>query len=262
MLYKLFSLLGLGVFLYAPIFVVFGSSFNSSRQMVFPPSDPSMLWYQAFFSDPSWTGALVNSVVIACVSSILAMALAVLVAAEAWRRNSKFSRFLVGSISLPFLIPGIVFAVSISLVASIFGLLGTEVGIILGHVALLVAIPLVTTQLGLSQIDTEHVDAATLMGLSERETLFRLVLPIVRPYVITGGLFALIISMNEYVVAFMLSGFSVETLPIKIYNSQRYGFEPTLSVGTIIYIGFSLIVLSYIAITGKLWSLLGMKHSE
>ena len=197
MLYKLFSLLGLGVFLYAPIFVVFGSSLNSSRQMVFPPSDPSMLWYQAFFSDPSWTGALVNSVVIACVSSILAMALAVLVAAEAWRRNSKFSRFLVGSISLPFLIPGIVFAVSISLVASIFGLLGTEVGIILGHVALLVAIPLVTTQLGLSQIDTEHVDAATLMGLSERETLFRLGLPIARPYVITGGLFALIISMNE-----------------------------------------------------------------
>ena len=126
MLYKIFSLLGLGVFLYAPIFVVFGSSLNSSRQMVFPPSDPSMLWYQAFFSDPSWTGALVNSVVIACVSSILAMALAVLVAAEAWRRNSKFSRFLVGSISLPFLIPGIVFAVSISLVASIFGLLGVS----------------------------------------------------------------------------------------------------------------------------------------
>ena len=96
MLYKLFSLLGLGVFLYAPILVVFGSSLNSSRQMVFPPSDPSMLWYQAFFSDPSWTGALINSVVIACVSSILAMVLAVIVAAEAWRRNSKFSRFLVG----------------------------------------------------------------------------------------------------------------------------------------------------------------------
>ena len=129
---------------------------------------------------------------------------------------------------------------------------GFRGGIILGHVALLVAIPLVTTQLGLSQVDSEHVDAATLMGLSEREMLFGLVLPIVRPYVITGGLFALIISMNEYVVAFLLSGFSVETLPIKIYNSQRYGFEPTLSVGTIIYISFSLVVLSYIATTGKL----------
>ena len=261
-MYRIFALSGLGVFLYAPILIVFGSSLNSSRQMVFPPSDPSMLWYQAFFSDPSWTGALINSVVIACISSILAMALAVLVATEAWRRNTKFSRFLIAGISLPFLIPGIVFAVSISLVASMFGLLGTEVGIILGHVALLVAIPLVTTQLGLSQVDSEHVDAATLMGLSEREMLFGLVLPIVRPYVITGGLFALIISMNEYVVAFLLSGFSVETLPIKIYNSQRYGFEPTLSVGTIIYISFSLVVLSYIATTGKLWSLLGMKHFE
>ena len=60
--------------------------------------------------------------------------------------------------------------------------------------------------------------------------------------------------MNEY-GAFMLSGFSVETLPIKIYNSQRYGFEPTLSVGTIIYIIF-INRPSYIEITGKLWSLL------
>ena len=48
-MYRILALSGLGVFLYAPILIVFGSSLNSSRQMVFPPSDPSMLWYQAFF---------------------------------------------------------------------------------------------------------------------------------------------------------------------------------------------------------------------
>ena len=177
-----------------------------------------------------------------------------------WRRQSKLNRSLVGAVSLPFLLPGIVFAVSISLVTAFLGLLGSLAGIILGHTALLVAIPLVTARLGLGQVEQIHVEAAKLMGYSERQILTKLVIPIIRPYLVAGALFALIISMNEYIIAFMVSGFSIETLPIKIYNSQRYGFEPTLSVGTMVYMLFSLIVLSYIAATGKLWSLLGIKE--
>ena len=87
------------------------------------------------------------------------MALAVLVAAEAWRRGSIGRNCWISV----FLIPGIVFAVSISLVASIFELV--QKWALYWDVALLVAIPLVTTQLGLSQIDMNTCRA--LMGLSE-----------------------------------------------------------------------------------------------
>ena len=257
---RLIALTGLGVFLYTPIFVVLGSSFNGPRQMAFPPQDPSINWYVNFFADPSWTSSLFNSVLIAVVSSVFATAIALATALLMWRRQSKLNQSLVGAVSLPFLLPGIVFAVSISLVTAFLGLLGSLAGIILGHTALLVAIPLVTARLGLGQVEQIHVEAAKLMGYSERQILTKLVIPIIRPYLVAGALFALIISMNEYIIAFMVSGFSIETLPIKIYNSQRYGFEPTLSVGTMVYMLFSLIVLSYIAATGKLWSLLGIKE--
>ena len=228
--------------------------------MAFPPQDPSINWYVNFFADPSWTSSLFNSVLIAVVSSVFATAIALATALLMWRRQSKLNQSLVGAVSLPFLLPGIVFAVSISLVTAFLGLLGSLAGIILGHTALLVAIPLVTARLGLGQVEQIHVEAAKLMGYSERQILTKLVIPIIRPYLLAGALFALIISMNEYIIAFMVSGFSIETLPIKIYNSQRYGFEPTLSVGTMVYMLFSLIVLSYIAATGKLWSLLGIKE--
>ena len=228
--------------------------------MAFPPQDPSINWYVHFFADPSWTSSLFNSVLIAVVSSVFATAIALATALLMWRRQSKLNQSLVGAVSLPFLLPGIVFAVSISLVTAFLGLLGSLAGIILGHTALLVAIPLVTARLGLGQVEQIHVEAAKLMGYSERQILTKLVIPIIRPYLVAGALFALIISMNEYIIAFMVSGFSIETLPIKIYNSQRYGFEPTLSVGTMVYMLFSLIVLSYIAATGKLWSLLGIKE--
>ena len=228
--------------------------------MAFPPQDPSINWYVNFFADPSWTSSLFNSVLIAVVSSVFATAIALATALLMWRRQSKLNQSLVGAVSLPFLLPGIVFAVSISLVTAFLGLLGSLAGIILGHTALLVAIPLVTARLGLGQVEQIHLEAAKLMGYSERQILTKLVIPIIRPYLVAGALFALIISMNEYIIAFMVSGFSIETLPIKIYNSQRYGFEPTLSVGTMVYMLFSLIVLSYIAATGKLWSLLGIKE--
>lgn len=254
------SLGGLAVFLYAPIIVVLGSSFNGARQMAFPPQDPSLSWYANFFSDPSWTTSLLNSVLIALTSSTFATVIALVTALLMWQRESRLHQTFVGAVSLPFLLPGIVFAVSISLVTASLGLLGSLVGIILGHTALLVAIPLVTARLGLAQVEQIHVEAAKLMGYSERQILTKLVIPIIRPYLVAGSLFALIISMNEYIIAFMVSGFSVETLPIKIYNSQRYGFEPTLSVGTMVYMLFSLVVLSYIAATGKLWSLLGIKE--
>lgn len=257
---KFFSLTSLAIFLYAPIVVVLGSSFNGPRQMAFPPQAPSINWYISFFSDPSWTTAFLNSVLIAVTSSVLATCIALATSLLSWQRQSKIHQSFSGAVSLPFLLPGIVFAVSISLVASALGLLGSLVGIILGHTALLVAIPLVTTRLGLTQIEQLHIEAARLMGYSEQQILTKLVIPILRPYLVAGALFAAIISMNEYIIAFMVSGFSIETLPIKIYNSQRYGFEPTLSVGTMVYMMISLLVLSYIAATGKLWSLLGIKE--
>lgn len=258
---RLLSLTGLAVFLYTPIIVVLGSSFNGPRQMAFPPQDPSINWYANFFSDSSWTTSLLNSVIIAVTSSAFATVVALVTALLMWQREGKLHQSFVSAVSLPFLLPGIVFAVSISLVTASLGLLGSLVGIILGHTALLVAIPLVTVRLGLAQVEQIHVEAAKLMGYSDRQILTKLVIPIIRPYLVAGALFALIISMNEYIIAFMVSGFSVETLPIKIYNSQRYGFEPTLSVGTMVYMLFSLVVLSYIAATGKLWSLLGIKES-
>lgn len=262
---KLVRLLGLsafGLFLYMPIFVVSGSSLNSSRQMVFPPVDPGFTWYIAFFNDPTWVSALTTSIVIALCSSLVATTLATVVAYLLWRRQSRLHEYLYRAVLIPFLLPGIVFAVSLSFVIAAFGIMGTKLAIIVGHAAVIIAIPLVTINLGFSLISKEQIEAARTMGVREFQLLPMVLVPMVRPYVLTGALFALIISMNEYVIAFLLSGFSVETLPIKVYNSQRYGFTPTLSVGTVLYMTFSLVVFTILAVTGRLYSLLGIDEKR
>lgn len=229
--------------------------------MVFPPVDPGFTWYRAFFEDSAWTAALQNSLMIALVSAFLATLLATVVAYLLWRQQSRFHVLLNRALMAPFLLPGIVFAVSLSLIVTAMGLLGTHVAVIIGHTAIVIAIPLVTISLGFSQISNEQVEAARVMGVREIELIHMLLLPMIRPYILTGALFAMIISMNEYIVAFMLSGFTLETLPIKVYSSQRYGFTPTLSVGTVLYMSFSLLVFSYLAVTGRLYALLGIENN-
>src|SRR3546814_1659174 len=62
------------------------------------------------------------------------------------------------------------------------------------------------------------------MGAGDRTVFRTIVLPMVLPYLISGYAFAFVLSLNEYIVAYMVAGFTVETLPIKIFNSLRYGY--------------------------------------
>lgn len=258
---RLAALTAFAVFLYLPIIVVAASSLDGTRQMVFPPEDPGFTWYVAFFEDPAWTGALEASLLIAVLASLASTTVATLVCWLVWRRATTFDTVLERTMMIPFLLPGIVFAVAVSLVIGAAGLLGTVAAIVIGHAAAIIAIPLVTIGLGFSLIQPSQIEAARTMGVTGNQMLPMVLMPMIRPYILTGALFAMIISMNEYVLAFMLSGFALETLPVKVYNSQRYGFTPTLSVGTVLYMTFSLVIFSAVAASGRLYALLGIETS-
>jgi putative spermidine/putrescine transport system permease protein len=88
--------------------------------------------------------------------------------------------------------------------------------------------------------------------------VFRTVtLPIVRPYIISGFAFAFVLSLNEYIIAFMTVGFTVETLPIKIFNALRYGYTPVMASVAVVFILVNVLVFGLIARFGDLPRLLG-----
>jgi putative spermidine/putrescine transport system permease protein len=74
---------------------------------------------------------------------------------------------------------------------------------------------------------------------------------------ITGYAAAFVLSLNEYIIAFLVAGFSVETLPIKIFNSLRYGFTPTIGAVTVVFIAVAATVFTLAAIFGSLLRFLG-----
>jgi putative spermidine/putrescine transport system permease protein len=100
------------------------------------------------------------------------------------------------------------------------------------------------------------------MGADDR-TIFRtVVLPLITPYLVSGYAFAFVLSLNEYIVAYMTVGFTMETLPIKIFNALRYGYTPTMASVTVLFVVLAAVIYSLIARYGDLLKLLGANSEE
>ena len=100
-------------------------------------------------------------------------------------------------------------------------------------------------------------EAATTLGAAPRQRFRTVTFPLLLPSVVTGFVAAFVLSLNEYIIAFMVAGFSVETLPIKIFNSLRYGFTPTIAAVSVVFTLLSVVALGILARFGGLERLLG-----
>ena len=117
--------------------------------------------------------------------------------------------------------------------------------------------PLMTISLGLESTDRAMVEAAQTMGANERRVFTTVILPLIGPYIISGYAFAFVLSLNEYIIAYMVAGFTVETLPIKIFNSLRYGYTPVMAAVAVLFVVVAMVVFGLIARFGDLPKLLG-----
>ena len=247
----------LALFLAAPLVIVAAISFNGSARMTFPPEDMGLRWYATFFTDAAWVAAFNRSLLIAAFSSLLATSVALPIAYAQWKNGSGFARLLAGLGGVPFLLPPVIIAVLFLLFWGTIQHVGRIENTVISHAVTFVAIPLVLITLGFASVDREMVEAATTMGAREGDVLRTVVMPIVMPFVASGMIFAAILSLNEYLIAFMVAGFTVETLPVKVFAAMRTGFTPTMCVGAVLFALVGLAGFLIIAWLGDLPKLLG-----
>ncbi len=251
------------IFILLPIIVVAGAALNGGRSMLFPPKDPTLDRFIAFFIEEDvWVTSLGNSAIIAIGSAALATLFAWPVAYRLWRDDTAFSRTLASLGALPFALPPIVFGVGLGFLWGMVGGLGSIWTGMLSHAALHAALPLVTTSIGLQAIDRAQLDAAATMGAKEPVVLRSIILPQMFPYTVAGFLFALVLSFNEFIVMFFVSSSSYSTVTLQIFNSLRNGFTPTMAVGAITFILTSVLVFALIGRFGDLPRLMGADQSQ
>lgn len=246
-----------------PIVVVCAAALNSGRSMFFPPQDPTLARFGEFFvSEPVWTTALGNSIIVAVGAATLAVAMAWPIAYLLWSTGSKLSKVLAGLGSLPFAVPPIVFGVGLGFFWAFTGALGDIWAGIVSHAILLMALPLVTISIGLQSVDRAHLDAAATMGATERVAFQTVILPQTIPYTISGFFFVLVLSFNEFIVIFFVSASSYATVTLQIFNSLRNGYTPTMAVAAITFLTVSILVFSAVARWGDLPRLMGADQTR
>lgn len=249
----------LAMFLAAPLVIVTGVSFNGNARMAFPPQHPSFVWYGVFFNDTGWMSAFTLSLTIAALAALLAASIAFPICYAIWKYRSRMAALLEGVGRLSFLLPSIVLSMVFLVFWSWLGHVGRIEDTIISHAVVFVALPLATIGLGFRSVDYALVEAAQTMGARDSDVLRTIVRPIVLPYVVSGLVFVFILSLNEYIIAYMVAGFEVETLPIKVFNSLRMGFQPTMCVGAVLFMLVGILGFTAVALIGDLPKLLGGK---
>lgn len=245
------------IFLAAPLFVVAGVSLNAKKQLLFPPEGLSFRWYVELLTASDWLNAVKNSLIIATTSGLISLSVALPLAYFIWRYRVFYARALFTLGVAPFMLPPVITALGFLAFWVTVGMYGRMPATIISHAIFFVTLPLVTISLGLESIDAEIIEAAETMGADNRTVFTTVVLPMVRPYMISGYAFAFVLSLNEYIVAYMVAGFTVETLPIKIFNSLRYGYTPVMASVAVVFVLIAILVFGLIARFGNLPKLLG-----
>jgi putative spermidine/putrescine transport system permease protein len=251
-----------GLFLALPLIVVAGVSVNAKQSLTFPPQGFSLGWYGEIFLHMEWRNALIASLVLALSSAALAVLIALPLAWFLWRRYAPWANIFQLLGVAPFTLPPVITALGLLTFWATTGFYGQSWTAVIGHAIFFVTLPLVTISLGFSAIDRSLVEAASTLGGDDRAVFRTIVLPLISPYIVSGYAFAFVLSLNEYIVAYMTVGFTMETLPIKIFNSLRYGYTPTMAAVTVLFVATAAIVFSLVARFGDLPKLLGAMTSS
>jgi putative spermidine/putrescine transport system permease protein len=205
------------LYLILPIIIYLPLSFSERALLKYPIDQFSLRWYRALVENPEWANALLNSVYIAAVATVLASLLGVVAAIGLWWGSFPGRKALVAVIMMPMVVPSVVAAVSIYFAFGQVGLNSTYTGLILAHTALAAPLVVITVMATLTRFDANLLRAAASLGAGPITTFRRVTLPLILPGVLTGAIFAFSVSFDDVVTSLFVAGPSQRTLPVKIY---------------------------------------------
>ncbi len=237
------------VFMALPIVVIVVLSFSSASYLTFPPPAFGVRWYQEYLGSAEWLAATGLSLSVAASVVVLATILGTLAALGLARLPPVLRNLAAALILSPLIVPVIVVAIGIYYAYSRYGLVGTPIGLVLGHTCLAVPFVVISVNASLAGLDRRLEQAALSLGATPWGTFRQVTLPLIRPSVLTGALFAFITSFDELVVALFLSGSGAVTLPRRMWDDLRFAIDPTIAaVSTLtIVLTASLLVVVHLA---------------
>ncbi|ESY15330.1 ABC transporter permease [Mesorhizobium sp. LNJC394B00] len=235
------------VFLLAPIIIVVPIAFGSADELSFPPRQYSLDLFHIFFNSASWTAPLFQSLKVAVINTAVTLLTAVPAAYGLARYSFPGKRLISALMFNSLIVPTIVTALGLYLYFSYLHITGTTLALVLGHVVHTTPFVLVIMMAGVRKLDPNLEFGAQLLGAGRIRMLISVVLPQLLPSLIAAALFAFLISFDEVVISWFLSGSSTTTLPVKMFSAIRWEVSPVIAAVSTLLTAVSLVVCLILA---------------
>lgn len=224
------------LFLMLPLLVVFPLSVSSADFLQFPPPGLSWRWFAAYLGDAGWLRATGLSIGVGVATALLSTAIGIPAAFFLVRSRARMVAVVVDKILVsPMVIPPVVVAIVAYSLFSQMQAIGSWWVLVLTHSVLALPMVVIVMTAGLREFDPVLAQAAEGLGADRLRTFALIVLPIVRPSVISAMFFAFMTSFDDLIVAVFLAGANV-TLPKKMFENISFQLDPTIAAVCVLQI--------------------------
>ena len=235
--------IGVYAFLLAPLVVVVAASFNSADFLSFPPRGFSLRWYRALWESEVWGDSFRLSILLTAVVTPLALLMGTLAAYALVRYSFPGKGVVATLVMAPLVMPQIVLGIALLNYFSLLGLVGSMTGLVLGHLVVTLPFTVRLVSISVHNLDPALERAAQNLGATPLQTFWRVTLPLLRPGIVAGAIFAAIISFGELAVTLLIAGARTTTLPLRIFNYTEYNFDPTINAVSTIFVVLALVLI-------------------
>ncbi|RVK24273.1 ABC transporter permease subunit [Sinorhizobium meliloti] len=234
------------VFLTAPLAVIVILSFSSSSFVVFPPPGFSLRWWEKLANATDWHRSFFFSFQLGLAAAFLSTIIGTMGAFWLVRTKLHLKRMLFLFSLSPLMVPVVIIATALYVFEARLQMLGSFIGLVMGHVLLSVPYVIVVMAAALRNFDQSLEPAAAVHGARPLQVLRLITLPLLRPALLTAGLLAFLTSFDELLVSIFLLGRQTPTLPIKFWGDIKYQVDPLLSAASTLMV--VLVTASIIAV--------------
>lgn len=209
--------------------------------------EASLQWYGGLIGNTSVMEAVKTTLIVGLVSVTIATILAIAIALYVQWEGAVMRRLLELFVYLPFLMPPIITGLSLLIYFNALGIPRGSVTIVIGHVALVLAILYRLVLTRLQSIPRSMIEASADLGATRWQTFARVIWPQLRSAAITGAVLAMTISFDETFITFFLAG-DTTTLPLRLWGMMRVGFSPEINALVTIVLGVSITLAAIVAL--------------
>jgi len=223
-------------FLLLPLFVVATAAFSSSALPSFPPKNLSLRWFVNAIGYPDFRAGFWNSLIVTPWSASIALVIGATFALAIEHYEFRFKSMLEGVLLSPLFVPHFTIGLGFLVLAVQISLVNTYAVVIACHVILVLPFVLRSVYISMRNLDRRLELAAASLGASPRRVLVTVTLPLLLPGLVSGWLFGVLLSFNEFTASLFVTGQRTQTLPVAMYNYVRDYSDPSMAALAVMYI--------------------------